>query len=61
MILEDTNEQLHEVGFINPQLPGNHFLSITFTEADKTEFMHSSWKRVSSFEDACRLYLSMIV
>lgn len=60
MIIEDMNEELHEVEFVNPVLPGSTFLSITFTDADKTEFLKSSWAKVTRFEDACRKYLVMI-
>ena len=34
MIIEDQEENLHEVTFIDPKLPGNKFLSITFTDVD---------------------------
>lgn len=61
MIVEDTEENLHEVEFVNPTLPGNAFLSITFTDQDRTEFLKSSWKKVSNFEEACKKYLRLIV
>lgn len=61
MIVEDLEENLHEVEFIDPILPGNKFLSITFTDQDRTEFMKSSWKKVTNFEAACARYLAMIV
>ena len=61
MIIEDQEENLHEVTFIDPKLPGNKFLSITFTDADRTEFLASSWRKVSNFEAACAKYLAMIV
>lgn len=61
MIVEDQQENLHEVPFIDPSLPGTRFLSITFTDQDRTEFLGSSWKKVSSFEGACARYLAMIV
>ena len=61
MIVEDQDENLHEVEFINPTLPRTAFLSITLTDADKTEFLKSSWAKVTRFEDACRKYLLMII
>ena len=63
MIIEDQEENLHEVEFINPHLEklGNKFLSITFTDTDRTEFLKSSWKKVTNFEAACMKYLAMIV
>lgn len=61
VIVEDTEEELHEVEFVNPVLPGNRFLSITFTDADRTEFLKSSWAKVTRFEDACKKYLLLIV
>ena len=61
MIVEDQEENLHEVDFIDPKLPGTKFLSITFTDADRTEFLGSSWKKVTNFEAACDKYLAMII
>lgn len=63
MIVEDQNENLHEVTFVDPQLDklGTKFLSITFTDADRTEFLKSSWKKVTNFEAACARYLAMII
>ena len=63
MIIEDQEENLHEVSFIDPQLEklGTKFLSITFTDADRTEFVKSSWKKVTNFEAACMRYLAMII
>lgn len=63
MIVEDQDEKLSEVPFIDPDFSklGNHFLSITFTDADRTEFLKSSWKKVTNFEAACAKYLAMIV
>ena len=63
MIIESQDEQLHEAGFIEPKLSGlgTKFLSITFTEQDRTEFLESSWKRVTNFEAACAKYLAMII
>ncbi|MCR4308175.1 MAG: hypothetical protein NUV80_06470 [Candidatus Berkelbacteria bacterium] len=62
MIVEKQDtEELEEFSFINPDLPGNKFLSITFTADDRTEFLGSSWKKVTSFEDACKKYLLLIV
>ena len=61
MIVDDQDENLHEVPFIDPVLPGTKFLSITFTDQDRTEFLGSSWKKVTNFEAACARYLAMIV
>jgi len=63
MIIEDQKEKLHEVSFIEPKLEelGTKFLSVTFTEEDRTEFLASPWKRVSNFEAACAKYLAMII
>lgn len=61
MIVEKLDtEELEEFSFINPDLPGNKFLSITFTADDRTEFLASSWKKVTNFESACMKYLAMI-
>ena len=61
MIVEDQEENLHEVEFVNPVLPGTHFLSVTFTTEDKTEFLKSPWKKVTPFESACAKYLALII
>lgn len=61
MIVEKLDEELVETTFVNPDLPGNKFLSITFTEEDRTEFLRSSWAKVTWFEDACKKYIAMIV
>ena len=62
MIVEKLDtEELEEFSFINPDLPGNKFLSITFTSADHTEFLKSSWSKVTSFPEACKKYIRLIV
>ncbi len=61
MIIEKLDGELEETTFVNPVLPGNKFLSITFTEEDRTEFLKSQWSKVTQFEDAARKYLGMIV
>ena len=61
MIVETTDEELHEVSFVSPDIPGTQLLSVTFTEADRTEFQKSAWSKVTRFEDACRKYLLLIV
>lgn len=61
MIVEDLDENLHELPFISPVLPGNKFLSITFTDDDRSQFLKSEWRKVTNFEAACALYLALIV
>ncbi len=61
MIVEQLDQELVETTFVDPTLPGNKFLSVTFTEEDKTEFLKSNWAKVTSFEEACKKYLFLIV